>query len=63
MNTIGGSGLWDDEDGFYYDRLMRDGATTPLKIRSMVGLIPLFAVEILDRELIDRLPGFKKRMK
>jgi hypothetical protein len=62
MNTLGGMGLWDDEDGFYYDLLSCDGRTTPVKIRSMVGLIPLFAVEILEQEVIDRLPGFKKRM-
>jgi len=63
MNTLGGSGLWDEHDGFYYDRLgTDDGAETiPLKIRSMVGLIPLFAVEIIDRDRMDRLPGFKKR--
>jgi hypothetical protein len=62
MNSLGGMGLWDDEDGFYYDLLSCDGRTTPVKIRSMVGIIPLFAVEILEQEVIDRLPGFKKRM-
>src|SRR6185436_11383267 len=39
MNTLGGTGLWDEEDGFYYDRLHVDGRGTPLKVRSMVGLI------------------------
>ena len=51
MNTIGddGGGLWDEEDGFFYDVLhLPDGTRHPLKIRSMVGLIPLFAVETLD---------------
>ena len=62
MNTLGGTGLWDEEDGFYYDQLHVDGREIPLKIRSLVGLIPLFAVEILEDEVIDRLPGFKKRM-
>jgi hypothetical protein len=62
MNSFGGSGLWDEEDGFYYDQLRLDGRMIPLKVRSMVGLIPLFAVELLEQELIDRLPGFKKRM-
>lgn len=62
MNTQGGTGLWDEPDGFYYDHLRVDGSTIPLKVRSLVGLIPLLAVEILDDELIQRLPGFKKRM-
>jgi hypothetical protein len=62
MNSLGGSGLWDEADGFYYDQIRVDGRSIPLKVRSMVGLIPLFAVEILDQHVIDRLPGFKKRM-
>ena len=49
-------------DGFYYDQLRTDGKTTPLKLRSMVGLVPLFAVEILEEDVIHRLPGFRKRM-
>src|SRR5205085_2743512 len=54
MNAIGESadGLWDEEDGFYYDEIKIEGREIPLRIRSMVGLIPLFAVEILDAELI-----------
>jgi hypothetical protein len=62
MNTLGGTGLWDDEDGFYYDQLHVDGASFPLKLRSMVGLVPLFAVEILEDPVLERLPGFRKRM-
>jgi hypothetical protein len=62
MNTLGGSGLWDEHDGFYYDRLHLDGHVMPMPIRSMVGLIPLCAVEVLDQSTIDRLPGFKKRL-
>jgi hypothetical protein len=62
MNTVGGAGLWDEEDGFYYDHLQVGGQSTRLRIRSLVGLIPLLAVEILDDELIARLPGFRKRM-
>ncbi|HXY00887.1 MAG TPA: hypothetical protein VEI54_08190 [Candidatus Limnocylindrales bacterium] len=65
MNDIGADGrsLWDDEDGFYYDLLhLPNGDDHFLKIRSMVGLIPLFAVETLEPEIIDRLPGFKRRM-
>jgi hypothetical protein len=58
-----GLSLWDEEDGFYYDVLhFPDGSHHPLKIRSMVGLIPLFAVETLEPDIVDRLPGFKRRM-
>jgi hypothetical protein len=62
MNTLGGHGLWDEEDGFYYDQVRTADQTLPLKIRSIVGLIPLFAVEVLEQEIIDRLPGFRKRL-
>ena len=62
MNTLGGTGLWDDHDGFYYDQIECRGRPWPLKVRSMVGLLPLIAVETIEQETIDRLPGFKKRM-
>jgi hypothetical protein len=65
MNNIGGEQieLWDREDGFFYDVLhLPDGHNYHLKVRSMVGLIPLFAVETLDSELVDALPRFKHRM-
>ena len=62
MNSLGGMGLWDEQDGFYYDVLNANGTTLPLRIRSMVGIIPLFAVEVLEQDVIDRLPGFKKRL-
>jgi hypothetical protein len=62
MNTVGGSGLWDPTDGFYYDQLDVDGRTIPLRTRSMVGLLPLIAVEVFDEEVIDRLPGFRRRL-
>jgi len=56
-------GLWNEEDGFFYDVLrLPDGKHFPMKIRSMVGLIPLFAVETLEPELLERLPGFKRRL-
>jgi hypothetical protein len=61
MNTLGGTGLWDETDGFYYDRLHIDGRTEPLKVRSMVGLLPLIACEILEQDVINSLPGFSKR--
>ncbi len=62
MNCLGGSGLWDEQDGFYYDQLQTDGFTMPLRIRSMVGIIPLFTAEVLEKDVIDKLPGFKRRM-
>ncbi|MBF6593002.1 MAG: glucosidase [Thermaceae bacterium] len=62
MNTLGGTGLWDDQDGFYYDQLHVDGEHLPLRVRSMVGLLPLIAVEVLDQKVIDRLPDFQKRL-
>src|SRR5215510_8674194 len=62
MNTLGGMGLWHEGDGFYYDQLKIDDRVTPLGIRSIVGIIPLFAVEVLEQSDIDRLPGFRKRM-
>ena len=55
--------LWDDRDGFFYDVLhLPSGARVALKIRSMVGLIPLFAVETLEPELMARLRGFTTRL-
>ncbi len=65
MNNIGdeGIGLWDERDEFYYDVLnLPDGRSAPLKIRSMVGLIPLFAVETLEPELLKELPDFAGRL-
>ncbi|HEX5218550.1 MAG TPA: glucosidase [Verrucomicrobiae bacterium] len=58
-----GLGLWDHEDEFYYDQLRTPGGREiPLKVRSMVGLIPLFAVEVLEPELLAELPAFTKRL-
>ena len=62
MNGMAGEGLWDELDGFFYDRLNVGGTSTPMKLRSMVGLIPLFAVDTIEPETIDRLPGFRRRM-
>ena len=65
MNHRGqdGMGLWNEEDGFFYDVLqLPDGNQFPMKIRSMVGLIPLFAVETLEPEVLDKLPDFKRRL-
>jgi hypothetical protein len=63
MDDIGGHALWNDEDGFFYDVLhLPDHSRRPLKVRSMVGLIPLFAVETLESDIVEQLPGFKRRM-
>jgi Glycosyl hydrolase family 63 C-terminal domain len=62
MNSLGGTGLWNDADGFYYDQLDLGGTTLPLRSRSMVGLLPLIAVEVLEESEVARLPGFKKRL-
>jgi hypothetical protein len=65
MHNRGGEelSLWDEQDGFFYDVLhLQNGAHCPLKVRSMVGLIPLLAVETLEPDIIDRLPGFQRRM-
>jgi hypothetical protein len=62
MRGLGGEGLWDEEDGFYYDVLHTDSEHRQMKVRSLVGLIPLFAVETLEPEIVDALPGFKRRM-
>lgn len=68
MTAIGGNergvGLWDEEEQFYYDELnLPDGRMIKLKVRSMVGLIPLFATETLEPELLEKLPDFKRRLK
>jgi Mannosylglycerate hydrolase MGH1-like glycoside hydrolase domain len=62
INNFGGYGLWDEEDGFYYDAIQANDRVDAVRARSMVGLITLIAVEVLEDAVIDRLPGFKKRM-
>ena len=59
----GNHGLWDDQDEFYYDTVRMPGdVSIRLKIRSMVGLLPLFAVEVIDDEIMQKLPDFAKRL-
>ncbi len=53
MNSLGGTGLWNEKDGFYYDQLFMDGKALALPVRSMVGVIPLFACEIIESEAIQ----------
>jgi glycogen debranching enzyme len=65
IHDLSGEGisLWDPEDGFYYDVLhTADGAFTKLRVRSFVGLIPLFAVQVLEPALLEKLPRFRRRM-
>tara|TARA_B110000879_G_scaffold67735_2_gene94817 strand:- start:491 stop:3196 length:2706 start_codon:yes stop_codon:yes gene_type:complete len=63
INSIGGTGLWDETDGFYYDQLMiNHDEPILLKTRSLVGLLPLFATMTLEDEVINKIPGFRERM-
>ncbi|MDT8399284.1 MAG: glucosidase [Pseudomonadales bacterium] len=65
MSHIGDDGvaLWNEEDQFFYDVLrLPDGGMMPMKLRSMVGLIPLYAVEVLDSDMLEKLPDFKRRL-
>ncbi len=65
MNIMGpdDTGLWDNEDEFFYDELsFKDGNSIKLKLRSMVGLIPLFAVEVIKDDTLKKLPNFARRM-
>ena len=62
LNHLGGDGLWDEEDGIYYDKLRLGERSIPLKTRSLVGLLPIIAVEILEEKKIQKLKGFSKRM-
>jgi mannosylglycerate hydrolase MGH1-like protein len=65
MNNIGKDNIcmWDEEDGFFYDLLhLPDGRSYPMKIRSLVGLAPLLAVQTLEPDVLERMPGFRRRM-
>ena len=62
MNSMDGTGLWDEEDGFYYDHLFVKDHSIPIRVRSLVGLLPLMTGVILEEEIIEKLPGFRRRM-
>ena len=63
LNHLDGEGLWHEEDGFYYDRLRCPTDSAPLRVRSLVGWIPLLAVEVLAEEVVHaELPGFENRL-
>ena len=62
LNNLGGTGLWHEEDGFYYDHLKLGERSVPLRLRSLVGWLPLLAVDVLEEEVIGpKLPQFRKR--
>ena len=64
INNLGGSGLWDEEDGFYFDQLIFEGGSSKsLNVHSIVGVVPIFAVGLLHKDEIEKLPGFMKRLK
>jgi hypothetical protein len=63
INHLGGTGLWNEAEGFYYDQLQLDGKTFHLETRSAVGLLPLIAVEVLEQSTIEKLPGFYRRFR
>src|SRR5262249_59679841 len=54
--------LWDEEDGFFYDVLHTPDGTRALKVRSLVGVVPLFSVQVIEPEQLARLPQFSRRM-
>jgi hypothetical protein len=60
-NCMEGDGLWDEADGFYYDYLQLGEQTIPMKVRSLVGLMPLCTPVVLDERKVADLPGFRKR--
>lgn len=62
MNKIGGNGLWDEVDGFYHDVMHLDGRAVPLRVRSLVGLMPLIACVVVTDESVEKLPQFRKRV-
>jgi hypothetical protein len=64
MSAMGGDGidLWDEEDGFFYDVLHTPDGARPMKVRSLVGLVPLFSAQVIEPEDLERLPSFARRM-
>jgi hypothetical protein len=66
LNEMDGpqAGLWNQQDGFFYDQMvLSDGSVFPVQVRSLVGLLPLLAVETIPEQLLDRLPDFARRIK
>jgi hypothetical protein len=63
INRFGGNGLWDEEDGFYYDRVEVSGRSEPLRVRAVAGFIPMFAATIIHRDDLAQFAGFVRRAK
>ena len=63
INQMGGEGLWNEEDGFYYDHLILGGDKIPLKVRSMVGLIPILAASMLEADVVLKSPDLARRVR
>jgi hypothetical protein len=64
MDRLGDRAMWDEEDGFFYDVLrLPDGSATRLKVRSMVGLLPLAAVAVFEEDILARMPRVRERMR
>ncbi len=62
MHAEDGSGLWDEKDGFYYDKMIVGGVAIPLKLRSLVGIIPMLAASVVESDMIVKLPDFYERV-
>ncbi|BCU77610.1 glucosidase [Luteolibacter sp. LG18] len=62
INNFDDKGLWDEQDGFYYDELNMGDHSIPLRVRSLVGLLPIIAVTVLEEAQLRKLPAFSKRM-
>jgi hypothetical protein len=62
INRHEGHGLWDEEDGFYYDAVHVEGRLTPMRLRSIVGMIPILGVQVLEPEVVAKMPGFERRL-
>ena len=63
FNSLGGNGLWDEQDGFYYDQLQTDAGPSVLRIRSITGFVPLFAVNSLQKDQVEALPQLRDRLR
>ncbi len=61
INGSGGSGLWDEQDGFYYDRIELDGKVEPLRVRAVAGFLPMLAATIIRNEDVEQFAGFVRR--
>ena len=63
INGLGGRGLWNEEDGFYYDRIELNGRSEPLRVRAVAGFLPMLAATIIRDEDVEQFAGFVRRVK